>query len=234
MLKLLFAKIGWARLILALSLAGGMCGAAWAGAETDARHPFADLSGVPGLRIECAYGSRQNCVRQAVYPPDARAWADPRVAERLGIAARTLEGQGFRLVILDAYRPPWAVARLWKIGKSMNLDCRYLSNPEGRGSDHSRGAAVDVTLERLDGGGVEMPCRFDTFGRVAWVDYPGASPRAAADRDTLCGAMEAAGFRVHPEEWWHYVLPEARSNPIHYLSLQTGEVTAPVAQRARR
>ena len=207
---------------------------AWAGVETDARHPLEDLSSVPGLRIECAYGSRGNCVRQAVYPPDARAWADRRVAERLEQAERILESEGFRLVILDAYRPPWAVERLWRIGKAMNLDCRYLSNPEGRGSDHSRGAAVDVTLECLSGGGVEMPCRFDTFGMAAWIDYPNASPKAAANRDTLRGAMEAAGLRVHPQEWWHYVLPEARSNPIYYLSLQTGETTLSTAQRARR
>jgi zinc D-Ala-D-Ala dipeptidase len=231
-LKLLIHKLGWVRLLFLLNLA--YLGPAIAVADVDARHPLADLSSVPGLRIECAYGSRQNCVRQPIYPPDARAWADRRVATALGYAERFLEQEGYRLVILDAYRPPWAVEQLWKIGKDMKLDVRYLSNPAGRGSDHSRGAAVDVTMEAFDGRKLELPCRFDTFGQEAWIDYHGATPRAAAHRDALCAAMEAAGFRVHPEEWWHYVLPEAKTNPIYRIDLATGESLSRGSQQARR
>ncbi len=217
-----------------------MCGvwlapmSAVAAGEPDARHPLLDLAGVPRLKIELAYATSGNCVRRPVYSPDAHAWADKRVAEGLEYAAATLEMQGYRLVLLDAYRPPWAVARLWAIGREMKLDCRYLSNPAGRGSDHSRGAAVDVTIERLDGGAVTLPCRFDEFSQRAWMHCPNVSGAAAANRDLLCMAMEAAGFKVHPEEWWHYVIPEARSNPIFYLSLQTGEATARQEQHAKR
>ncbi|XHR29166.1 MAG: M15 family metallopeptidase [Chthoniobacteraceae bacterium] len=225
---------GLGRLALVL---GGLCCSSLSvlsAGEPDARHPLVDLGAVPGLKIELAYASSANCVQRPVYPQDAHAWADPRVAECLEYAAATLAMQGCRLVLLDAYRPPWAVERLWEIGRAMNLDIRYLSNPAGRGSDHSRGAAVDVTMERIDGSPVEMPCRFDEFSEMAWIDCPHVTRLAAANRDLLCLAMEAAGFKVHPEEWWHYVIPEARANPIFFLSLQTGEAAARHSQRAKR
>jgi D-alanyl-D-alanine dipeptidase len=213
-----FLKAAW-RLIGLLGLVCIVCKPLVADAAGKRRLPLEDLSRVPGLRIELAYAGRENCVGQAIYPPNARALADPRVARALECAAATLEAQGYRLVLLDAYRPPWAVAKLWEIAKRKKLDCRYLSNPSRRGSDHSRGAAVDVTLAWLDGSRAPMPCEFDHFGPEAWIDFDETPPQAAANRGALHAAMEAAGFRAHPDEWWHYVLPAALSNPVLTLDI---------------
>ena len=203
-----------------MGLAGVTLGPITAAGEESSRHrPLEDLANLPGLQVELAYGTTQNCVGEPIYPPNARAWADARVAHALECASNTLGTEGYRLVILDAYRPPWAVLKLWTIGKDKRLDCRYLSDPNGRGSDHSRGAAVDVSLEGRDGSKVAMPCAFDHFGASAWQNYRGATPEAAAHRAALKNAMEAAGFRAHPCEWWHYVLPAAQANPIYDLDL---------------
>ena len=84
-----------------------------------------------------------------------------------------------------------------------------------RGSNHNRGAAVDVGLASADGGEVEMPSAYDAFERRAHANArDGVSPAARRNREALRRAMEAEGFRVNRMEWWHFDAPEARGAPV--------------------
>ena len=146
-----------------------------------------------------------------MYPADARCLLLPQAAERLAQAARLLRAQGFRLKVYDCYRPRSVQWEMWKVYPRPG----YVADPR-KGSNHNRGAAVDLTLVTLEGGEeVEMPTPFDTFTRAAHHGYAGGSahsrrePRAAAHGDG-----GASGFKPNRMEWWHYDLPAATKLPV--------------------
>ena len=82
-------------------------------------------------------------------------------------------------------------------------DRRYVADPAHGGSNHNRGAAVDVGLATPGGRMAPMPSRFDEFGPRSKHGAP-SSPEALENVDLLRQAMEKAGFKPLAEEWWHY------------------------------
>lgn len=164
---------------------------------------------VPGLVVELRYATEDNFLGRAVYPEGARCLLLPGVVERLGRAARTLEAHGFGLKAWDCYRPLHVQWAMWKLVPRKG----YVADPH-TGSNHNRGAAVDVTLVTLDGAAVEMPTPFDTFGPSAHHGSTAGTAEARANRETLRQAMVDAGFRANRMEWWHYDAPEARGAPV--------------------
>ena len=49
-----------------------------------------------------------------------------------------------------------------------------------------------------------MPSGYDEFSERAHPNYAGGTAEQRAARDLLRTAMEAEGFTVNDEEWWHY------------------------------
>jgi D-alanyl-D-alanine dipeptidase len=82
-------------------------------------------------------------------------------------------------------------------------DSRYVADP-AVGSNHSRGAAVDLTLVTKDGVELEMPSGFDEFSERAHRDFTCLAPGVAANRGLLESAMRQQGFVPLPTEWWHF------------------------------
>jgi D-alanyl-D-alanine dipeptidase len=86
----------------------------------------------------------------------------------------------------------------------------YFANPE-RGSIHSYGMAVDVTLLAPDGSEADMGSGFD---EMAPASHPALhaqhlasgliTPAQVAQRDCLRDAMAHGGFEGIPHEWWHF------------------------------
>ena len=159
---------------------------------------------VPGVVVELKYATTDNFMKQQVYPEGARCLLLERTVKQLLVAAKSLEDAGFRLKLYDCYRPQSVQAELWKHQPRPG----YVMDPK-KGSTHSRGTAVDLTLVTLDGGSVEMPSDYDFFGKAAHHRYGGGSAEARARRDLLREAMEVAGFKPNPLEWWHYELIDA-------------------------
>jgi D-alanyl-D-alanine dipeptidase len=80
----------------------------------------------------------------------------------------------------------------------------FVANPAD-GSRHNRGCAVDLTLYRLSTGEpVTMTGRYDEMSLRSYADFAGGTSAERALRDLLRQAMEAEGFTVYPEEWWHF------------------------------
>jgi len=173
---------------------------------------------VPGLVVELRYATEQNFLGKAVYPEGARCLLLAGVAERLAQAALTLETQGFRLKAWDCYRPIHVQWAMWKLVPRRG----YVADPH-TGSNHNRGAAVDVTLATPAGEPVEMPTPFDTFGPAAHHGSGAGTPEARANRETLRQAMVQAGFRPNRMEWWHYDAPEGRGAPVLDVPLGPAE-----------
>ena len=73
-----------------------------------------------------------------------------------------------------------------------------------KGSRHNRGAAVDLTITRLDGSPVPMPTDYDTFNERAHRDFEELPPEVKRNRALLERVMTKHGFTGLPTEWWHF------------------------------
>ena len=122
---------------------------------------------------------------------------------------RLARGIGCRLRIFDAFRPVEAQWRLWRALP----DPVFIADPR-TGSTHSRGIAVDLTLDGADGRPLDMGTGFDDMtpqSHHGRTDLPAEIQR---NRALLLGIMAMAGWTHYPYEWWHYQLPEAGRYPL--------------------
>jgi zinc D-Ala-D-Ala dipeptidase len=173
-------------------------------AETGPFRPsdLVDLSTLDAtIRLDIRYATADNFLSTPVYT-EARALLQRPAAEAAVRAHRRLLAQGYGLVVHDAYRP-WSVT--WIFWEATPADKRaYVADP-AKGSRHNRGCAIDVTLYELKSGrAVDMPSLYDEMTERAWPAYQGGSPEARRLRDLLRAAMEAEGFTVYENEWWHF------------------------------
>jgi zinc D-Ala-D-Ala dipeptidase len=195
------------RLIVILLVLGS------AGVRADAgpaaRADWVDVAAaVPDAVLDLRYASERNVTGAPIYPV-ARCLLRRGVATRLVRAARTLRHAHRRLVLWDCYRPASAQRILWRNLPDPARVARPRFAADGTptsGSDHSRGAAVDVSLAGDDGAPLAMPTDHDDHGPAAGR----ARARAAsAEVRRLDDAMRAAGFRPLATEWWHFAAPDA-------------------------
>lgn len=153
------------------------------------------------IKLDIRYARTDNFTGQAVYP-EARAFLQRDAAKALLRVHKKLKKDGLGLVIFDGYRP-WRITKLfWDVVK---LDERkYVADP-AKGSKHNRGCAVDLSIYDLKTGSlIPMPSDFDEFTERASPDYTGGTDEERANRDKLRKLMEAEGFTVNPNEWWHF------------------------------
>lgn len=180
----------------------------WLG--TAGESPVVDATEViPDLVLDLRYATDDNFLKRSVYPKDARCMLLKDAAQRLKKAADVLRPQGYRLKVYDCYRPHAVQFEMWKIMPQPG----YVADPKF-GSNHNRGAAVDLTLVTLEGAEVEMPTKFDDFSRSAHHGFQGGTEASRKHRKLLLEAMEGAGFKRNKMEWWHYDLPGARMLPV--------------------
>ena len=118
-------------------------------------------------------------------------------------------GKGLGLLVLDAMRPQRVQEQLWAALAGTQLQ-RYLAEP-GRGSIHSFGMAVDVTLVDAAGRELDMGTPFDALDErshpaleAAMLAKGAIDARHVANRELLRGAMRAAGWIGISTEWWHF------------------------------
>jgi zinc D-Ala-D-Ala dipeptidase len=165
----------------------------------------------PSLRLDIRYATPGNFIGRAVYP-QARAFLQRPAAEALVRAHRALAPQGYGLLIFDGYRP-WSVTKLfWDLTPPAQR--AYVADPR-EGSKHNRGCAVDLSLfTRADGREVEMPSAYDDLSERAHPDYTGGTAEQRRHRGVLRRAMEAEGFTVEPNEWWHFNYRDWKRYPI--------------------
>jgi len=195
----------------------------------------------PTIRLDIRYATADNFLSTPVYA-EARALLQRPAAEALVRAHHALKGEGYGLLVHDAYRP-WSVT--WVFWEATPKDKREFVADPARGSRHNRGCAVDLTLYRLvDGQAVEMPSLYDEMTERASPAYAGGPPEPRQKRAILRSAMEREGFTVFESEWWHYDYRDWREYPILNVPLEqirkqatahrATEHRAPRAGRARQ
>ena len=153
--------------------------------------------------IELMYASQNNFTGQLIYKHPLcflHASAEAGLQKAI-VAAR---GFGYRIKIFDAYRPQEAQETLW----AFLPDSDYIADP-AKGSNHTRGVAVDLTLIGADGHALDMGTPVDTMSAASHHFHLAHSSNVQVNRMRLLTIMLEAGFVHHPNEWWHYQLPDA-------------------------
>ena len=155
----------------------------------------------PTIRLDIRYATAQNLLHRPVYA-QARAFLQRPAAEALVAVHRSLRPLGYGLLVFDGYRP-WRVTKLFWDG-TPRADRQFVANP-AKGSRHNRGCAIDLSLYALaTGQEVVMPGAYDEMGPRSAARYAGGTPEQRQPRDLLRRCMEAQGFAVLENEWWHF------------------------------
>lgn len=164
---------------------------------------------LPGVIIDMRYATTNNFTGKVIYR-DPHAYLRRETVTALRQVVERLDRQGYRLVILDAYRPPWAQQKLWEAFPNAN----FVAPPRGGGSRHSRGTTVDVTLADRSGKLLEMPTAYDAFVPAAAHGYAKLPGPVLKRRHDLLNAFLSSGFSGVPAEWWHYDLANWPKYPV--------------------
>jgi D-alanyl-D-alanine dipeptidase len=168
--------------------------------ETVAQSSLINLASVSSeFSYEIRYATPNNFIGESLYDC-AVCLLHPEVSEALQNANYYFCEKGYRIKLYDCYRPLDVQKKMWeKVPRPT-----YVANPFGKGSIHNKGAAVDLTLETLDGCFVDMGSDYDFFGRAAHIDNYNFSEEILANRKLLIEGMRTFGFNTVRTEWWHF------------------------------
>lgn len=156
---------------------------------------------MPGLIYELHYATKDNFVKQKLYPANTNfTFLRSPAAIALQKVQMELNEKGLGLKIFDAYRPYSVTIKFWELIK----DERYVANP-AKGSGHNRGLAVDLTIADLKTGiELDMGTGFDNFTDTAHHTFIQLSTIVLQNRKLLKEVMLKHGFTLLETEWWHY------------------------------
>ncbi|RCX22514.1 D-Ala-D-Ala dipeptidase VanX [Fontibacillus phaseoli] len=176
---------------------------------------------IPTAQYDIRYYSDNNFIGQQIKGYEAPlAILTSKAAKALKKANEELDKQGYRLKIIDAYRPQKAVNHFisWSkksddilmkdlfypdVDKKNLFKLGYLSGKSG----HSRGSTVDLTLVyKRTGEEVDMGSRVDFLGEISSHGTKLITKEQRKNRYILKTAMVNQGFKPYSKEWWHYTL----------------------------
>jgi D-alanyl-D-alanine dipeptidase len=167
------------------------------------------------IKLDIRYATANNFVGRPVYP-EARAFLQRPAAEAVVRVHKQLKKKGLGIVIFDGYRP-WTITKLfWDVVPEDKR--KFVADPV-KGSKHNRGCAIDLSIYVLKTGElIPMPSGYDEFTERASPDYKGGTDQERANREMLRKLMEAEGFTVNPNEWWHFDYKDWQSYAIYDIS----------------
>lgn len=186
-------------------------------------------------------------------------WIRESVANRLLNMGQSLKKIGIKLHLEDAFRPigvqeglfsrriklilrehpEWSEDwdKVWTEARSKTAVCPGMAG-------HKSGAAVDITLQTLDGNPLPLGNRYPDGGPRVALHFPYVTQEEWATRMLFAYATELHGLRIYPFENWHAsagdlsagiafgktnsVTPQyrARFGPIKSFDPQTGNIVS--------
>jgi zinc D-Ala-D-Ala dipeptidase len=172
---------------------------------------FCRLSSIAGVLHDLRYVGSNNFAGRSLYGQMDCAWLRQEAADGLQKSAAWLAQHhpDWRLLVLDALRPQRVQEAIWRdvVGTPM---AHYFADP-ARGSVHSYGMAVDVTLIDAQGTEADMGTGFD---EMSLASHPALHAQHLASgvltaaqvqmRQRLYDAMVHGGFAGISSEWWHF------------------------------
>ena len=176
------------------------------------------------VEIALAYATTSNVTNKKIYQ-HAFCYLHPDAANCLEKAIKLSATLGYRLKIFDAFRPVEAQWILW----NQFPDPNFVADPR-KGSPHSRGVAIDLTLINHQQQELDMGTAFDAFTPLSHHGNLGISAIAQQNRMVLLGIMTAAGWDFYRNEWWHYQLFNSRRYPLYQDSAVPKGLMTPIAK----
>jgi len=186
-------------------------GATLASEDIAASPAFRHLSTIAGIDVDLRYASANNFVGRDLYSPYDCAWLhrDAAAALERAVAWLAEHAPGHTALVLDALRPQRVQQQLWDALAGTGLQM-YLADP-ARGSIHSYGMALDITLLDPQGRELDMGTGFDDMTDLShpaleegFLAAGKLSEQQVANRRLLRAAMFQAGFLGIRTEWWHF------------------------------
>jgi D-alanyl-D-alanine dipeptidase len=153
---------------------------------------------IPSLIINERYASTNNITGEVIYKSN-NALLRKATADKLKIASDLFNKKGYKIMLWDSYRPQYAQQILWD--KAVNKI--YFMDPK-KGSNHTKGCAVDITLTDMNGKQLDMPSDFDNMTGKATRKYKYATQKQKQNALLLEGVMLKSGFKEITTEWWHF------------------------------
>ncbi len=172
---------------------------------------FRHLTSIDGIAIDLRYATPNNFVGRDLYSPFDCAWLHRDAAESLEKVVAWLKQRrpGYTALVLDALRPQRVQQQLWDALEGTGLQM-YLANP-ARGSIHSYGMALDITLLDEQGRELDMGTGFDDMTNLShpaleegFLITGELTDEQVANRRLLREGMLEAGFFGINTEWWHF------------------------------
>lgn len=173
------------------------------------------------IEIAMAYAGKANFTGQPVVGYQANlCYLQQDSAQALYQVAEQAERLGYRLLLLDCYRPHSASTHFMRWVENgedtatkshyyPRLDKAQLKNGYiAAQSGHSRGSTLDLTLQRKNAQGqwqqLDMGGHYDLFDTRSHLDSPDISAQQKANRLLLKDLMQQQGFKPYALEWWHF------------------------------
>ena len=172
---------------------------------------FRHLSSIAGIAVDLRYATPDNFVGRDLYSPIDCAWLhrDAAAALEQAVAWLAAHRPDHHLLVLDALRPQRVQQQLWDALQGTEL-LGYIAEPS-RGSIHSFGMALDITIVGPDGQELDMGTGFDDLSErshpaleLALLERGEITQEQVAHRRLLRDAMFQAGFFGINSEWWHF------------------------------
>jgi D-alanyl-D-alanine dipeptidase len=140
-----------------------------------------------------------------------------QIRQRIEKASKTLP-DGLAFMIYEAYRSRQQQQRLWDLlyaklqqeNPERQTDdlyteaSRWVSPPDGFGSGHQAGAAVDITLATHDRCPLDMGTKMNETATPLTMTASPVADNIRINRDILINALAEFGLVNYPYEWWHF------------------------------
>lgn len=175
-------------------------------------HPdFRRLDSIAGIAVDLRYATADNFVGRDLYSPLDCGWLHKHAAAALERAVAWLAARRpeYRLLVLDALRPQRVQEQLWDALQGTDL-LGYIAEPT-RGSIHSFGMALDLTLLDAAGQELDMGTGFDDLSERSHpaledrlLAAGALTPQQIENRHWLRNAMLHNGWHAIRSEWWHF------------------------------
>ena len=163
------------------------------------------------VKLDIRYATKNNFLDVPTYS-QAKSFFQRPALMALNRANKRFNEMGFGLLIHDTYRPWYVTKIFWDATEGAERD--FVANPES-GSKHNMGSAVDLTLYDLKTGDViKMVGTYDEMSDRSYPEYMGGTSLERWHRDLLRTVIEAEGFKVVSNEWWHFDHEDWRNYPI--------------------
>jgi len=169
----------------------------------------------PDFIIDLKYATDDNFTGKKVYQ-SGECWIDEHTAEILVKAKDIFKQDGYRVKILDAYRPIRAQKKFWEIMPNDDFVARPpdMATIKKFRPTHMNGMCIDVTLTDMDGKDILMPSPFDTLTEQAKLSCPLNPEEGRKNGEYLKKVLESVGFLAYEGEWWHFYDVSAEPQPF--------------------